>query len=222
MEVTSDRERQRVHNLAEEYRSKGYEVIEEPVSEQLPDFLVGYQPDLLIRRGDEAVVIEVKSRSSLIKDPRIKDLARLLQARPGWNFELVIVGEEEKLDTPAGTRPFEKKDILQGIDTAKKLLASGDLEAALLLAWPSVEAIVRMLTEKEGIVLDRLTPSYIFKQAVTNGVISREDYNRLTEVMKYRNALVHGFKTTDLDSTLLTQLIVIAEHLLQSEAALIS
>ena len=44
-------ERQRTRAIAGEYRSKGYEVIEEPTQEQLPDFLSGYHPDLLVRKG---------------------------------------------------------------------------------------------------------------------------------------------------------------------------
>jgi uncharacterized protein YutE (UPF0331/DUF86 family) len=217
METTIEAERRQAHNLAEEYRSKGYEVIVEPSAGQLPDFLSEYQPDLLIRKGQEATVVEVKSRSSLAKNPRLRELARLLQTKPGWNFELVVVGEKNELDIPEGACPLTKEEILQRIKTATALFASGDLEAALLLAWPSVEAAVRMLTEEENIVLDHLTPSYIFKQAVINGVISREDYNLLTSFMKYRNALVHGFKPTDLDATLLKQLIDRVEHILQKE-----
>ena len=143
METTSALEKQRAHAIAEEYRSKGYEVIEGPAPEQLPDFLSGYKPDLLIRKGDEAVVVKVKSRSSLAKDPQVRDLARLLQAKPGWNFELVVVGEGEKLSVPEGARPFGREDILQGMEAAEKLLESGFSEAAFLLAWSTMEATVR-------------------------------------------------------------------------------
>ena len=220
METTSALEKQRAHAIAEEYRSKGYEVIEGPAPEQLPDFLSGYKPDLLIRKGDEAVVVKVKSRSSLAKDPQVRDLARLLQAKPGWNFELVVVGEGEKLSVPEGARPFGRGDILQGMEAAEKLLESGFAEAALLLAWSAAEAAVRLLTEEEGTLLDRLTPLYILKQAAINGVIARDDYNFLMNAMKYRNALVHGFKTSDFDSALVRGLVSTTKRLLQSTTEL--
>jgi REase_AHJR-like len=114
MQGTTPLERQRVRALVEEYRSKGYEVIEMPSPEQLPDFLTGYRPDLLIRKGDETIVVEVKSRASLGKDPQIRELARLLSSKPNWNFELVVVREEEQLSAPEGTRPFDREDILRG------------------------------------------------------------------------------------------------------------
>ena len=199
METIATLEKQRARAIAEEYRRRGYEVIEEPTQEQLPDFLSGYHPDLLVRKGDEAGVVEVKSRAALTKEPQIRELARLLHTKPNWNFELVIVGEEEQLRTPEGARPFDRDDILQGIQAPERLLELGFSEAALLLAWSSLEATMRLLAREEDIVLDRLDPLYILNQAVMHGVISRDEYNFLTKVHEYRNALAHGFKTVDLD-----------------------
>jgi hypothetical protein len=219
MEAVTSPERQRARALAEEYRSRGYEVIEEPSPAQLPHFLSGYRPDLLVRKGDEAIVVEVKSRSSLAKDAQIRNLAQLLQTTPHWNFELVVVGEGERISAPEGARPFERDDILRGIEAAERLLESGFSEAALLLAWSTSEATARLLIEEEGIVLDHLNPPYILKQAVMNGVIARDDYNFLTNVIKYRNALVHGFKTIDFDPTFVSELISMTKRLIHSTSA---
>lgn len=78
---------------------------------------------------------------------------------------------------------------------------------------------MRLLTEAEGIELDRLTPLYVLKQAVVHGVISRDEYNFLTNVMKYRNALAHGFKTIDFDPDLVKGLMSTTKRLLQSTPA---
>jgi hypothetical protein len=219
MQGTTPLERQRARALAEEYRSKGYEVIEMPAPEQLPDFLAGYHPDLLIRKGDEARVVEVKSRSSLVKDPQIRELARLLGSKSNWNFELVVIREEEQLSAPEGTRPFEREDILRGIEATERLLEAGFDDAALVLAWTTSEAAVRLLTEAEGIELERHTPLYVLKQAVSHGVISRDEYNFLANVMKYRNAFAHGFKPIDFDPALVKELIGTTKRLLQSTTA---
>ena len=208
-------EKQRIRALAEEYRSKDYEVIEEPAQEQLPDFLAGYHPDLLVRKGDEARVVVVKSRASLAHEPQIRDLARLLQTKPNWNFELVLLGEKEQMSLPEGTHPFDREDILSRMQASARLLELGFSEAALLLAWSSSEATIRLLTAAEDIVLDHLTPVYILKQAVMHGVISRDEYNFLTKAMEYRNAFVHGFKTVGLDPALVKELISTTQRLLQ-------
>lgn len=219
METTTSLEEQRAHDLAEEYRKKGYHVIEKPSPEQLPDFLSSYRPDLLARKGQTGVVVEVKSRASLAKDPKVKDLARLLQTNPHWNLELVVVKEPATLSTPEGIRPFGRGDILRQLQAAEQLLTSGAAETALLLAWPALEATVRLMIEAEGIVLEQLSPSAVLKQAVSNGVISRSDYTFLMDTLKHRNAFVHGFKSTDFDSTLAKNLISTTKRLVE-EASL--
>lgn len=215
MEALTSLEKQRARAIAEEYRSRGYEVIEEPSPGQLPAFLSGYHPDLLIRKGDEAIIVEVKSRSSLAKDSQVKDLAKLLQTKPDWNFELVMVGEGEQFYALEGAHPLDRDDILRGIETAGKLFDLEFFEAALLVAWSALEAIVRLLIEEEGIVLNRLDSFYILKQAVTNGIISRDDYRSLINIMRYRNAIVHGFKRTDFDHNSVTNLIIIIKGLIK-------
>ena len=215
MEVATHVERQRVQELAQEYRSKGYEVITEPSPEQLPDFLCQYRPDLLVRKDSESIVVEVKTRSSLAGNSQMRDLARVLHATPGWKFELVTVREKEKLDAPEGACPFTIEDVSSRLETVEGLLEAGSSEAAFLLGWGALEAVVRLLAEEEQLTLERISPSYLLHQAVTNGVISGEDYARLKRAMKYRNALVHGFKIADFDTALVREIINTTKHFLE-------
>ena len=103
---------------AEEYCSNGYEV----QLEALLDFFSNFQTDLLVREGDEVKVIEVKPRPSLAADPRISELAQLIESKPGWSFELVLVGEPERVDSPAGALPFESQGILRRLEQAEMSL----------------------------------------------------------------------------------------------------
>jgi uncharacterized protein YutE (UPF0331/DUF86 family) len=50
-------------------------------------------------------------------------------------------------------------------------------------------------------------------------VIARDDYKFLAKVMKYRNALAHGFKTIDFDPALVNELINVTKRMLQSASA---
>lgn len=56
-------ERERLLELAQEYRQKGYEVLLPPNPEELPDFLKDYRPEMIVRRGEEAVGATRKSES---------------------------------------------------------------------------------------------------------------------------------------------------------------
>ena len=189
---------------AEEYRRRGYEVtLEAPL-----DFLPGFTADLLVRRGDEVKVIEVKSRPSLAADPRIVELARRIESKPGWTFELVLVSEPEKLDSPAGARSFGNENIAQRFEEAERALDAGLPEAAFLLAWSAHEAAIRMVFSEQGITESGITgPHFVLNQAVINGVISREEYKTLKEMLKYRNAIAHGFSLSDFRAELVVDLI---------------
>ena len=198
---------------AEKYRGKGYEVaFEAPL-----DFLPGFSADLLVRKGDDVRVIEVKSRSSLAADPKISELARLIDSKPGWSFELVLVSEPEKLDSPEGALSFESGRILQRIDEAERSLQTRLPEAAFLLAWSASEAVIRELLTGQGVSNTNITsPGYVLDQGIYHGVISRDDYDTLTRMRKYRNAIVHGFGMDDFSDDLVTDLIETIRHIMTS------
>ncbi len=194
----------RARETATEYRKRGYDVaLEAPL-----DFLPGFYADLVVRKDDEVKVIEIKSRSSLAADPRIKELARAVEARPGWSFELLLVPEPEKLDAPEGARSFDRGNVLERVAEAERALASGMSEAALVLAWSACEAAARVLvSEEEKSNRNISAPGYFLDRAVFLGIISREEYRDLVNVRRYRNAIVHGFSHGDLGDELVTSLI---------------
>ena len=103
METVLLTERQRAAAIADEYRRKGYEVVAEPLPEQLPDFLSGFHPDILARKGDETTIVEIKSRQSLAKELRLQLMTFVVACR-AWKkvtgslpiaITILIEGEEE-------------------------------------------------------------------------------------------------------------------------------
>ena len=191
----------------EEYRKKGYEV-----SEETPlDFLPGFCADLVVRKDDEVKVIAVKSRASLAVTPNIKELAQAIESQPGWSFELLLVGEPEKVDSPEGSRAFQRESIFQRLDEAEKLLGLGYFDAALVLAWSACEAAARLAVTEEGVPDTGITrPGFVFDQATFLGIMSRAQYHHLRDVQKYRNAIVHGFSHDGFNEHLVTDLTEIA------------
>ena len=188
---------------AEEYRNQGYEVTEEAPL----DFFPGFYADLLARKNDEVKVIEVRSRSSLNANPRIAELARIIDTKPGWNFELLLVGEPEKIDSPEDAAIFDS-DPLGRIGQAEEALSLGLPEAAFLLAWSACEAAIREMLQAQGISEAGISsPAYVLDQAVFQGLISRNDYDKLTDMRKYRNAIVHGFSVDGFSDKMVRQLI---------------
>ena len=202
---------------AAEYRSRGYGVIQDAPLEFLP----GFRADLLVSKDGENKVIAVQTRTSLAVTPEIDQVAEILGSKPGWSFDLLLVGEPERLDAPENVQPFDGEDILRRIDEADGAFAAGFAEAAFLLAWSACEAAVRAMVAAEGVDIQRVTHAgYVLGQAVFHGALSSDDDKYLSDMLRYRNAIVHGFEVTDFDAMRAKDLIIAARKLHRACAAL--
>lgn len=210
---TSERlaEVRQVDHVASEYRSRGYEVIVEPEPAQLPEPLARFRPDVVARKANEVVVIEVKSRGSL-SDPELQDLAKAVRAQPGWRFELVVLKPEPG---PPGTKSWNAEDVANGLRQVEAILGSGHREAGLLLAWSATEATLRLLAHQEGLSLERDDAVYLLKLLATRAVITRDQHDLLWEVLQLRNAVAHGLKPPGLESAKISDLCDVVSALLK-------
>ena len=197
-------ERQFADHKAREFQSKGYDV----QRAQRLDFLPGFVADLVVSIGDETKVIEVRSRSNLGSIVGLDELARILESKPGWSFELLLVGEPEVLEAPDEIQSYQPTDVDQLVFNAETVLEQGFPEAAFLLAWSAGEAKIREMIWQHGTAIDVITtPWFLLDKAMSEAVVSREEYHRFIDFMKYRNALVHGFKTPAFDHAIVADLI---------------
>lgn len=212
---TEQLERERLLELAKEYRQKGYEVLVSPKPEELPDFLRGYRPDMIVRRGEDKVVIEVKSRPSIASAQYLRELAQAVEAHPSWRVELVMTNPEDALYSATVEGSLQEHEIKSQLQVARELTVHHP-ESAILYAWSLAEATLRLLANKEGLELQRLEPLRLLKQLATEGVISRAEYQSLMNASPLRNAIAHGFKTTHLTPNVVLNLIEITEQLLNS------
>jgi hypothetical protein len=128
--TVSERERQRLMSVASEYESQGYEVKLQQPPADLPDFLAGFEPDLIATGKGETVFVEVKTRTDLKNERSVTALENALRNRAGWRFELIIDGPatDHRETLPAD-------QIRASLDEADDLQQHGHLSAALLLLW---------------------------------------------------------------------------------------
>ncbi len=198
---------------AAEYRSRGYEVWQDAPL----DFMPGFRADLLVRKNGETRVIAVQTRNRLSVTPALKELAEAISPMPGWSFDLLLVSEPELLNAPPGAEPFDVAGIARSIAEAERALDAGLAEAAFVLAWSAGEAAVRILAAAAGVEIQRITQTrYLLSHAVYQDAISERDYERLSEMLAYRNAIVHGFEVSGFDAERTKKLIAAAKKLLRA------
>src|SRR5437762_608058 len=102
-------------------------------------------------------------------------------------------------------------------EEASRALAVGVTRASFVIAWAAVEATMRAAARREGIAIDRELPLFVLKTLYSNGIISREDYDRVEHCFHVRNALVHGFAPPNFEATDVEFLLDFAKRLLSPE-----
>ena len=193
--------RQKLQEIAAEYEARGYEVLVEPRPEQLPEFLAGFRPDLVARGPNESVVVEVKVGTQTAASERFRELAETIQRQPGWRFSLVVIDPRSDEVAPPTQQLLDRQAIVDRLGRANALLKTGATDAAFLLMWVSVEALLRHIATREGLPLERVPSSSLMKELFSLGILSRSELEVAQRAFSVRNALVHGFATTRLDET---------------------
>ena len=184
-------ENKRIKEVAKEYLEKGYEIFIEPNPKNLPDFLKNYRPDILAIKGNEKIVIEVKSSMSINKSKYLIELANRIENNEGWKFELVITNPKKKKIE----RNIPSLDIIQDkLNSIYQLNNENQIDAAFILSWATFEAATRkLLSIEQPNSKPELVPNALIKQLYSFGIIGRMDYNHLNNISKKRNEIVHGF-----------------------------
>jgi REase_AHJR-like len=180
--------------IAEGYRTKGYDVVPQPQPDQLPPSLAAYAPDILARKGDETVVVEIRSRPTSRRQPPLEGLAKAVRALPGWRLELVLAEPDIAFPLPDSASPWTEREAGRALDEAEWLLEAGHAEAALLMAWAGTEATLRLVAEREGVEAQRKEANFLLERLTTEGVLGQREYQILHGGLALRNAIAHGLK----------------------------
>lgn len=182
-----------LERVAQEYRENGYEVIVGPMGGDVPDFIRDYQPDAIARTDKESVVIELKHSSSRSAHERIGAIAKRIENRPGWRFVLISPPPEDEADPGQNLRPLESREIQDRLREANLLGQAGHHEAALLLAWATVEALMWRVSRDQA-PKGRSDTWKLMRELVSDGLLDRGRYQELIDLFRLRSAVAHGLE----------------------------
>jgi hypothetical protein len=178
---------------AAEYRARGYDVIVNPAAGDVPRFLSGAVPDLIAKSDSDSVVVEVKALPAIESD-RIVRIADAVAANPPWRFELVSAIPVSAPDVPVMEDLASTDHVQRLLQESELLLQQNHPEAAALIAWSAIEAILRRRAAATGAELERQSSSRLLTELYSIGEIERALYDRLLRLLEFRNAIAHGFR----------------------------
>lgn len=189
-------ESQVIAKVAEDYRRRGFDVEVEPRGPGLPEFLGGFQADLIARSPTESVVVEVKVGTRTSVAERFREVAERVNRQPGWRFSLVFVSPDQS-DQISEAQPAPLTLLQKRVPNAEALLQEGQSEAAFLLLFSALEGILRFLGQRAQLPLETLPPSTLIREIYSAGEINRHQFESLMRFLPIRNQLVHGFESQE-------------------------
>lgn len=151
---------------------------------------------------EDSIVVEVKVGTRTAASERYRDLAETIQQHPGWRFSLVVVDPRSD-DVAPPTQPLlDREKIVERLKEAAELFQRGIKEAAFVLLWVAIEALLRHIASREDLPLERVPSSALLKELFSLGLLSRNGLDIALRAFAVRNSLVHGFEAPELDAML--------------------
>jgi Holliday junction resolvase-like predicted endonuclease len=192
-----------VNSVAERYRRDGYEVQREPSESAVPFDLGGYRPDLIVRKQDQALIVEVKVNAQKTSFDSLRSVVDEVKRHKGWQF--VLVTAQDLLADPLDEREeqFSWDEVNFRIDRAERLRQQGEYEAAYMLLWISFERALRFQARQISLPVDRLAPAILIRQMYSQGELSMSQFDIALECQAVRNRIVHGFPTSDITDAII-------------------
>lgn len=192
-----------IDKVMESFQRRGYQVSRSFKKEMLPPPLRPFEFDFLAVKGDDRVIVEIKTRTTLTSGSQLSELAAVA-SETGYRLELIV----DEPDPPATPRRVIEERAGQAI----VLLAEGYVEPAFLMAWSAVEGALWTISKRYIISADR-TGLHNLSRLFSNGILSEEQFELLRRATPLRNQLVHGLVGESLPSELIRGLASLAKWL---------
>ena len=175
-----------LESIVPELEADGFEVITRPTRHRLPPFMQSYLPDAIALREDKNLAIEVL-RKGTSSEKDLDKLRQLLAGHRDWELRVYWISPST---TPELIERASTKEIEKAIEVIEGLAAENLLAPALLMAWATLEGLGRALLP------DRFprpqTPRRLVEVLAGEGYVTPSEADRLRQLAKTRNQLIHG------------------------------
>jgi hypothetical protein len=190
---SSKMEEDRVAAVAMEYRRKGYTVHVHPAEDDLPPFVKGFDVDVVALSPAGNVIVQVRAASRFDAD-QAKSLAEVVERHTGWRYEVAFVSPPAAPDVPMQDELADDANVSRMLENAETLSREGHLEAAGLIAWSALETVLRRRAQSAAPEIERQSSARVLKQLYELGGLNPQTYEKLNQLMQFRNAVAHGFQ----------------------------
>lgn len=181
-------------HIAKKYEADGYTVVPNPRKDLIPFNLDGYIPDILATRGDENILIEVKTSKARVDTEKLFKISKIVQSHPGWKFLVVTINEDDISEFKKTIPEFDIDKITQTLVLVEGNLKNLNLSVFLIpQIWVCYISILSMHLINEGVETSGLSVLSILNSAYSEGILDYQELELSREFLNLRNLVCHNF-----------------------------
>jgi uncharacterized protein YutE (UPF0331/DUF86 family) len=208
---------ERLEQVADPYRLRGYAVTVRPSASELPPFAKDFKIEILATRGDGNVLVSVrKNPTEFRKDPDVSRYAEAIDHQKGWRYDIIVLEADNRPESevPGAKEPSES-DIRKALNDAERMQQAGFVAQSLIAAWSALESAMRWRIRAEGLRDDwKTSPKTMINELYSHGFLSRSTFDDLEGYLRLRNVIVHGFAPPEVEPSAVEFLVRTARELL--------
>jgi len=185
-----------LRNLQKLSEARGLKFYINPPREIIPDFLGDFRPDAMALGPEGGIVIEVKFQRSPASEKHLAAIASRVSAQKGWEFRAIYLNPTLD-EVPAIEKPTAEQ-LQATFGEIEKLTKAGHRVAAFVRAWAVLESLARLASSyDEARTAASLSPIQVIQTLAEEGYVENEAADRLRQMVKLRNAVIHGDLSVD-------------------------
>lgn len=183
-----------VRSTAEDLRKQGYSVVVQPDPSAIPFDLQQYRPDILATRGDENLIIDIKTKDSHRSVERYKEIAEIVGSHENWRFMLSTVGEADSTAYPTVEGHIDAQVLNRMLRKIDTLLSGENYDLALPYLWSMYISAMRTIGERADVPMDVTSDRSVLNYMYSLGEISGDEYEWAQKFLALRNKTVHSLE----------------------------
>lgn len=190
----------KLKELINEYSNQGYEIFADFQGYPRPRIIGNFRPDLIAKRGDREVIIEIASRSEMDKiKTKMEKLAEYADKNKDIRFDIVLtnprtsLAKNHKSESQRRLLKHVWQYLLKDVNASYR---RKQYDATFYLLYDLLKSILEeQATSKRIIAIGgRYTLKQIIDSLLRSGFLDKEDYRSVKKLVIARNKIVHHGK----------------------------
>lgn len=195
-----------LRNLQKLSEAQGFKFYINPPREIIPDFLGDFLPDAIALGPEGGIVIEAKFQRTPASEKHLAAIARRVSAQKGWEFRAIYLNPT--LDKVPQIEKPTSEQLQVAFREIEELGKVGHRVAAFVRAWAALESLARRATSNnEAGIAPSFSPIQVIQRLAEEGYLENEAADRLRQMVKLRNAVIHGDLSVDVPREQLKDLL---------------